>query len=244
LIGDELLSGRTRDTNLRTIAQFLAPLGVQVREARVVADVHEEIVAALNALRAKHDYVLTTGGIGPTHDDITADAVAAAFGLALVEREDMLAILRERYGSDPAALNAARRRMARAPLEAKLILNPVSGAPGFQVENVFVMAGVPGIMRGMLEDVGPRLEGGSVVRSRSVRGRGVKEGDIGAPLAALQGALQGVSLGSYPFFRTGEDFGVVLVARSADEPVLAAAADAMAAILRAAGAEPEIDPKD
>jgi molybdenum cofactor synthesis domain-containing protein len=244
LIGDELLSGRTQDANLKTIAQFLGPLGVQVREARVVPDVQAEIVGALNALRAKYDYVLTTGGIGPTHDDITADAVGAAFGLEVVEREDMMAILREHYGANPAALNEARRRMARAPREASLIRNPVSGAPGFQIENVFVMAGVPGIMRGMLEDVGPLLRGGAVVKSRSVRGKGVKEGDIGAPLGALQQALQGVALGSYPFFRTGEDFGVVLVARSADEHVLGAAVDAMSAILCAAGGEPEIDPKE
>jgi molybdenum cofactor synthesis domain-containing protein len=243
LIGDELLSGRTRDVNLQTIATFLGPLGVQVREARVVPDVHERIVEALNALRSACDYVITTGGIGPTHDDITADAVAAAFGVALIEREDMLDILRKRYGgSGPDALNAARRRMARAPKEASLVTNPVSGAPGFQMGNVFVLAGVPEIMRGMLEDVGPQLRGGAVVQSRSVRGAGIREGDIGGPLGALQEALQNVALGSYPYFRGAGEHGVVLVARSSDEGVLAAAVEAMAAVIRAAGGEPEIDP--
>jgi molybdenum cofactor synthesis domain-containing protein len=244
LIGDELLSGRTRDINLQAIATYLGPLGVQVREARVVPDVQDRIVTALNELRARYDYVITTGGIGPTHDDITAEAVAAAFGVALVEREDMLDVLRARYGASGDALNPARRRMARAPREASLVTNPVSGAPGFQIGNVFVLAGVPEIMRGMLEDVGPRLKGGAVVKSRSVRAAGVREGDIGGPLGALQEALQHVTLGSYPYFRGPGDHGVVLVARSSEEGVLAAAVEAMAAIIRAVGGEPEIDPKD
>jgi molybdenum cofactor synthesis domain-containing protein len=239
LIGDELLSGRTQDVNLKAIAEHVGPLGVQIAEARVVPDIHEAIVAALNELRARYAYVFTTGGIGPTHDDITADAVAAAFGVPLVEREDMLAILGQRYGAG--ALNEARRRMARAPAEASLILNQVSGAPGFQMENVFVLAGVPEIMRGMLADVGPRLRGGAVVKSRSVRAAGVREGDIGGPLGALQAALQGVTLGSYPYFRGPEDYGVVLVARSADERVLAMAAEGLAAVLRAAGGEPQAE---
>jgi molybdopterin-biosynthesis enzyme MoeA-like protein len=215
---------------------------VQIGEVRVVPDVLERIVAALNALRSAYQYVFTTGGIGPTHDDITADAVAAAFGVALLEREDMLAILQERYGSNPDALNPARRRMARAPAEARLILNPGSGAPGFEMDNVFVMAGVPSIMRGMLEDVGPRLEGGTVIRSRSVKGAGVREGDIGGPLTALQAALFNVSLGSYPYFRAPDDLGVVLVARSSDEELLASTVEALAALIRAAGGAPEIDP--
>ena len=243
LIGDELLSGRTQDSNLQSIAEHIGPLGVQVREARVVPDVHDTIVAALNALRLAYDYVFTTGGIGPTHDDITADAVAAAFGVALIERADMIAILTERYGANGDSLTAARRRMARAPAEASLIVNPVSGAPGFQMDNVFVLAGVPGIMKGMLEDVGHRLKGGVVMMSRSVRGRGVREGDIGGPLGALQDALQNVALGSYPYFRGPEDFGVVLVARSTDLAVLDAAVEALTALMRAAGGEPEVDPE-
>jgi len=242
LIGDELLSGRTRDANLQAIAQYLGPHGVQVRETRIVPDVHETIAAALNQLRVRYDYVFTTGGIGPTHDDITADAVAAAFGVDIGERDDMLAILAERYAAIGDELTGARRRMARAPAEATLVLNPVSGAPGFQMENVFVLAGVPGIMRGMLEDIGHRLKGGVVVVSRTVRALQLREGDIGEPLGALQQSLPNVSLGSYPFFRTPEDYGVALVARSSDEKVLASAVDALANLVRAAGVEPDIDP--
>ena len=163
LIGDEILSGRTQDTNLRTIAQFLAPLGVEVREARVVPDVHETIVATLNDLRARHNYVFTTGGIGPTHDDITADAVAAAFGQHIDVREDALKILRPYYEARGQEINDGRIRMARIPDGASLIHNPVSAAPGFQMGNVFVMAGVPSVMRGMLLDVAHRIEGGAVI---------------------------------------------------------------------------------
>ncbi|MGD2133568.1 MAG: molybdopterin-binding protein [Maricaulaceae bacterium] len=244
LIGDELLSGRTRDANLQAIAQYIGPLGVQVREARTVPDVAERIVAAVNELRAAYDYVITTGGIGPTHDDITADSIAAAFGVEIGERQDMLDVIAKRYGEAPEGLNDARRRMARAPAEAKLVRNPVSGAPGFQMENVFVLAGVPGIMKGMLEDVGPRLEGGLVMKSRSVRAKGVREGEIGGPLEALQNALQNVALGSYPFFRMPAEFGVTLVARSTDETVLDAAVEALVGLVRAAGGEPEVDPEE
>src|SRR5215510_8776850 len=188
LIGDELLSGRTQDVNLQTIAKFMAPLGVQIAEARVVADVPEEIAAAVNHLRGKYDYVFTTGGIGPTHDDKTADAIAEAFGVGIDVHPEARAILEAHY-KGPGNLNEARLRMARLPHGASLVPNPVSKAPGFQIENVFVMAGVPSIMRGMLEGVGPRIEGGAVVRSRGsrrqrrARGRhcgplgGAREGD-------------------------------------------------------------------
>jgi molybdenum cofactor synthesis domain-containing protein len=159
LIGDELLSGRTQDSNLQTIARFLAPLGVQVTQARVVADVPDAIVEAVHALRTHCTYVFTTGGIGPTHDDKTADSIAQAFGVGIDVREDARAILIEHYGGAD-KLNEARLRMARIPDGASLIANPVSKAPGFQLGNVFVMAGVPSIMRGMLEDIAPRLEGG------------------------------------------------------------------------------------
>ncbi len=240
LIGDEILSGRTQDANLAAISRYLAPLGVQVAEARVVPDVHERIVEALSSLKAGHDYVFTTGGIGPTHDDITADAVAAAFKAPIAENPDALEILRSRYVSRGEALTEARRRMARTPKGASLIRNPVSGAPGFQIGNVFVLAGVPGIMRGMLEDVGHRIEGGAVVASRSVRANGLREGDIGGDLATLQAGFDDVSLGSYPFFRGPDDFGVVLVARSADAGRLAVAAEALAALIRDVGGDPEM----
>jgi molybdenum cofactor synthesis domain-containing protein len=238
LIGDELLSGRTQDVNLQTIAKFLAPLGVQVAEARVVADVPEQIIAAVNELRAKYDYVFTTGGIGPTHDDKTADAMAAAFGVNIGVRDDARAILEGHY-KGASNLNDARLRMARIPDGASLIANPVSRAPGFQIGNVFVMAGVPSIMRGMLQDVGHRIEGGAVVRARTVRAKGVREGDIAAGLEQLEAEASGaVSFGSYPWF-TPEGFGLQLVARSADGEALAKAGDDLRALIRACGAEPE-----
>jgi len=237
LIGDELLSGRTQDVNLQTIAKFLAPLGVQVAEVRVVPDVPEEMIAAINALRSKYDYLFTTGGIGPTHDDKTADAIAAAFGVNIDVRDDARAILEAHY-KGATNLNEARLRMARIPDGASLIANPVSRAPGFQMGNVFVMAGVPSIMRGMLQDVAHRIEGGAVVRSVTVRGKGVREGDIAAGLQALEEAAPGVSFGSYPWFLPN-DFGVHLVARTSDLAALAKAGDDLKALISARGVEPE-----
>ncbi|WP_395644421.1 competence/damage-inducible protein A [Terricaulis sp.] len=238
LIGDELLSGRTQDINLQTIAKFIAPLGVQVAEARVVSDAPENIVAAVNELRARYDYVFTTGGIGPTHDDRTADAMAAAFGVNIGVRDDARAILEAHY-KGPGGLNEARLRMARIPDTASLIANPVSRAPGFQIGNVFVMAGVPSIMRGMLEDVGKRLDGGAVVKARTVRGKGVREGDIAAGLEALEAGANGaVSFGSYPWF-SPDGYGLHLVARSADPAALEKAASDLKGLIRSRGSEPE-----
>lgn len=239
LIGDELLSGRTQDTNLRTIAEFLAPYGVQVAEARVVSDEPEEIVSAVNALRARYAYVFTTGGIGPTHDDKTADAVAAAFGVSIDVRADARAILEAHYGAHT-ELNAARLRMARIPDGATLIANPVSKAPGFQLGNVFVMAGVPSIARAMLEDIGPRLDRGAVVKSVTMRAKGLREGDLAAPLEALQRAEATVSFGSYPWYELPDTFGVHLVARSADAAALERAGAALLKIARDCGAEGEL----
>lgn len=237
LIGDELLSGRTQDVNLQTIAKFLAPLGVQVVEARVVPDIPERMIAAINELRAAYDYLFTTGGIGPTHDDKTADAIAAAFGVHIGVRDDARAILETHY-KGASHLNEARLRMARIPDGATLIANPVSKAPGFQMGNVFVMAGVPSIMRGMLEDVGPRIKGGAVVKSVTVRGKGVREGAIAAGLEALEQAASAVTFGSYPWF--GPDgFGVHLVARTAEPGALAKAREDLEALIRDAGGEPE-----
>jgi len=237
LIGDELLSGRTQDVNLQTIAKFLAPLGVGIGEARVVADAHAEIVAAVNALRAKYAYVFTTGGIGPTHDDKTADAIAAAFGVGIDVREDARAILEAHYkGRDN--LNEARLRMARIPDGAQLIANPVSKAPGFQIGNVFVLAGVPSIMRGMLQDIAERISGGAVIGAVSVRGKGVREGDIAEGLAKLEEAAPNVAFGSYPWFAP-EGFGLYLVARSADAAALTKAAADLHALIRSCGVEPE-----
>jgi len=231
IIGDEILSGRTQDTNLRDIARYLGVLGVDVAEARTVPDVIEEIVAALNALRARYHYVITTGGIGPTHDDITADAVAVAFDTRLEEHPDILAMMQSRWGAE---LNAARRRMARVPVGGDLVKNPVQGPPGFTIGNVFVLAGVPAIMRGMLEDVGPRLRGGRPVVARTVRVTGTGEGAIAAPLEAVAKAHPGMSLGSYPFFGP-EGYGSNLVLRGREPNEVAGAVAELIASLAEAG---------
>jgi len=217
LIGDELLSGRTQDTNLGAIAKWLEPLGVQVGEARIVADDAEIISATVKGFSDRFEYVFTTGGIGPTHDDITADCIAAAFGLGISERDDAIAMLRERY--ELSELNEARRRMARIPDGASLIKNPVSQAPGFQTKNVFTLAGVPSIMRGMLPDIEHRIKGGTKVYSRTVEATGIGEGDAAAGLAEIEKAYEGVSIGSYPFFNA-DLRGVNFVARGRDEVVL------------------------
>lgn len=233
IIGDEILSGRTADTNLNTIARFLAALGIDLLEARTVGDRPEQIIDALNALRRAHDYVFTTGGIGPTHDDMTADAVAEAFGVALPEHPDALALLARRYGDQ---FNAARRRMARIPEGGVLIANPVTDAPGFQLDNVFVMAGVPKIMQAMLEDVAPRLRTGAVVHARSLKVSGVGEGDVAAPLAAVAAAHPDLSLGSYPFGHgTVGEIGTSLVVRGRDAAAVEAAVAALQTALATAG---------
>lgn len=225
LIGDEILSGRTADVNLATIAKFLAPYGIDVCEARVVRDVVKEIVEALNALRTRFTYVFTTGGIGPTHDDITADAVGRTFGVAVDYHPEALALLEPRYR--PGEFNEMRKRMARIPAGATLIRNSVSTAPGFQIGNVFVMAGVPMIMRAMLEDVGPRLERGVVVVTRTIATQ-VGEGRIAADLARIQRDHAGVAIGSYPVYAEGAA-GVQLVVRGRDGEAVEAAARAIEA---------------
>lgn len=233
IIGDEILSGRTADTNLNTIARFLGALGIDLLEARTVGDRPGQIVEALNALRLAHDYVFTTGGIGPTHDDITADSVAQAFGVGIGEHPDALAILERRYGAD---FNAARRRMARIPDGASLIANPVSDAPGFQMGNVFVMAGVPKIMVGMLEDVAPRLRTGAIVHSRTLRVVGVGEGAIAAPLGEAARSEPNLSFGSYPFGAGSDgEIGTHLVVRGRDAARVEAAVDDLATRLRSDG---------
>ena len=240
LIGDELLSGRTRDINTQTIAQFLAPYGVPVREVRIVPDEQDRIVEAVNTLRATYTYVFTTGGIGPTHDDITADAIAAAFGVGIGEHPEAAALLEARYAEMNTEFTPARRRMARVPDGASLIDNPVSGAPGFQTGNVFTLAGVPKIVEGMLGDIGHRLETGAVVKSITVRGSDLREGDLAEALSELSDQYDDVSIGSYPWFRTVNDHGVALIARGTADTALAKISDALAALVRAQGVEPEI----
>ena len=222
LIGDEILSGRTQDTNLATIARFLGSYGIDVCEARVVRDAEAEIVAALNALRARYTYVFTTGGIGPTHDDITTDAVGRAFGLPVDFAAEALALLEPRY--KPGEFNDMRRRMARMPAGGSLIRNSVSTAPGFQIENVFVLAGIPLIMRAMLEDVGPRLRTGLPVRVATIAAQ-VGEGRIAAELARIQREHLPVSIGSYPMFSgTGPVVHLVVRGRDGEEVERAASA--------------------
>lgn len=236
LIGDEILSGRTKDKNLGFLADYLTALGIDLKEARVVSDAEEEIAAAVNALRSRYTYVFTTGGIGPTHDDITADAVARAFGVAIDHDpkavEILLAYFKE-IGREP---NEARLRMARIPVGATLIDNPVSKAPGFQLGNVFVMAGVPKIMNAMMEDVATRLTKGVPMQSRTIEFRG-GEGDVAKPLGEIQKAYPAVVIGSYPF-QAADGFATNLVLRSRDEAVLEqafAAVKAMADELVTAG---------
>ncbi|MEM9600391.1 MAG: molybdopterin-binding protein [Pseudomonadota bacterium] len=228
LIGDELLSGRTQDTNLATIAQFLGPLGVSVGQARILPDDADTITMTVREFAERFDYVFTTGGIGPTHDDITADSIAAAFNLRIAEREDALNALRERYAEDE--LNDARRRMARIPDGASLIANPVSQAPGFQTRNVFTLAGVPQIMRGMLADIGHRIEGGTRTHQITVTCEGIGEGDAAAHLETIQTTHPGVSIGSYPFFNDALR-GVSFVARGPDEAQLAHVKDALESLV-------------
>ena len=231
VIGDEILSGRTQDTNTRDIARYLGVIGVDLAEARTVPDIMDEIVDALNALRARYDYVITTGGIGPTHDDITADAVAQAFGVELYEHPDIIAMMAARWGGE---VNAARRRMARVPVGGDLVKNPVQGPPGFTIGNVFTLAGVPQIMRGMLEDVGPRMRGGRPTVSRTVRVEGSGEGVIAAPLEAVAKAHPDMSLGSYPFYGA-DGFGSNLVLRGRDAEQLAQVVVELIAALTDAG---------
>ncbi|MEM5517052.1 molybdopterin-binding protein [Henriciella sp. AS95] len=240
LIGDELLSGRTRDVNVQQIASFLAPYGIPVEEVRIVPDVHERIGEAVNQLRERYTYVFTTGGIGPTHDDITADAIAGAFGVGIDHDPDVFAMLQARYDDMETEFTEARQRMARLPHGATPITNPVSGAPGFQMGNVFTLAGVPSIVQGMLGDIGHRLQQGTVVKSVTVRSAGLREGDIAEKLAALAEEADGVSLGSYPWFRSPTDHGVALVARSGDQEKLTAAEMKLADLIRSVGQEPEV----
>lgn len=221
VIGDELLSGRTRDSNLHYLAGELTRVGIDLREARVVADDHAAIVAAVRALSAAHDHVFTSGGIGPTHDDITADAVAEAMGARIGPRADAMALLQEHYDRQGLPFNEARQRMARIPEGATLIDNPVSVAPGFSIGNVHVMAGVPKIFEAMLAGVLPTLTGGAPLLSQSLRVlRG--EGEIAAEFARLAADFPDLSMGSYPFNLNGA-FGTNLVIRGTDPARLDAA---------------------
>lgn len=201
VIGDEILSGRTKDRNIGAIADRCTEIGIDLSEVRIVPDDEAEIVAALNALRARYSYVFTTGGIGPTHDDITADAVAKAFGVPIAEDPRAMALLRERI--KPEDLNAARRRMARIPEGADLVENSVSKAPGFWIGNVIVMAGVPAIVAVMLDAVTPKLVGGVPTQARAISADGLPEGAYAAALTEIADTYPAVSIGSYPSYQDG-----------------------------------------
>jgi molybdenum cofactor synthesis domain-containing protein len=228
VVGDEILSGRTKDQNIGYIADYLTKIGIDLREARVVPDVAAEIVAAVNALRARYDYLFTTGGIGPTHDDITAGAVAAAFDVEISEDPRALKLLLERIR--PEDLNEARRRMACIPHGADLIENKLSAAPGFWIGNVIVMAGVPAIMQAMLDAVAPKLATGAPMIAKTIPAGRLFEGTYAAPLGDLAAANPELSIGSYPAFHDG-GFHNEIVVRGKDAAKVGAVAAAISAMV-------------
>jgi molybdenum cofactor synthesis domain-containing protein len=235
IIGNEILSGRTQDANLAFLARGLDEVGIRLREARVIPDDAGVIVACVNEVRRAFDYVFTTGGIGPTHDDITAQCVADAFGVALIVHPEAKRLLETHYPTGQ--LNEARLRMAMVPEGAILLPNPISRAPGFQIDNVFVLPGVPSIMQGIFEQLKYRLVGGDKVLSRSVSCQ-LSEGALAADLGALQNRYPDLEIGSYPYFRRG-DFGVTLVLRGTDRERLAAATEELKALIGRLGGDPQ-----
>ena len=230
VIGDEILSGRTKDKNIGYIADYLTAIGIDLKEVRVVSDDETAIVDALNALRVKYTYVFTTGGIGPTHDDITAECIAKAFGVKIDHHPEAVAILKERMAKIGGELNEARLRMARIPDGAELVHNKVSGAPGFWIGNVIVMAGVPSIMQAMLDEVAPKLKTGTKLISETIRAD-AKEGDVGSELGAIAKAHPEAIIGSYPFFDEKLGPNTNIVVRSRDAAKLASAKAAVEGML-------------
>lgn len=227
VIGDEILSGRTKDTNTNYVASALTEAGIDLKEARVVSDVHAAIVEAVQSLSERYDHVFTSGGIGPTHDDITADAIGAAFGAHVGIRDDARALLAAHYERQGMEFNEARQRMARIPDGATLIDNPVSIAPGFTLKNVHVMAGVPKVFHAMVASVLPQLTGGAPLLSETLR-IDMGEGDIAGPLAALAGEYSDLSFGSYPFQKPDGRYGSNVVVRGTDRAGLLTARAALA----------------
>ena len=230
VIGDEILSGRTKDKNIGFIADYLTAIGIDLKEVRVVSDDETAIVQALNALRKQYSYVFTTGGIGPTHDDITAECVAKAFGVSIDVHPQALAILKERMAKIGGELNEARLRMARIPHGAELVANKVSGAPGFWIGNVITMAGIPTVMQAMLDEVAPKLKTGTKLLSETIRAD-AKEGDVGTELGAIAKANPDTIIGSYPFFDEKLGPNTNIVVRSRDAAKLATAKAAVEAML-------------
>lgn len=235
VIGNEVLSGRTQDANIKFLATGLGEIGIPVREVRIIPDVPETIVAVVNECRAKFDHVFTTGGIGPTHDDITSECVAAAFGVPWEIHPEAFARMEKHY--KPGEFNAARQRMATMPRGATLIDNAVSVAPGFTIGNVHVMAGVPRIMQSMFGALAPTLEGGTPVASAAVHAAGLLEGAIAAGLEAIQKRYPDLDLGSYPYYRSTGN-GVSLVAKGQDAAAVAACIAEVTTLVREMGKEP------
>ena len=235
IIGNEILSGRTRDANLQFLGENLNKLGIRMMEGRIIPDIEETIIANLNEARARFDYVFTTGGIGPTHDDITAACVAKAFGRKLIRHPDAEALLLAHY--KPEDVTEARMKMADVPEGAILLDNPVSRAPGFQVENVFVLPGVPRIMQAMFDLFKHRLTGGQEMLSKSIASY-TPEGKIAARLTALQESHPALEIGSYPFSRDGKH-GSTIVIRGTDADDIAQAAETLRGIMRDLGNEPQ-----
>jgi molybdenum cofactor synthesis domain-containing protein len=235
VIGNEILSGRTQDVNIKFLASRLGDLGIPLREVRVIPDVAETIIRTVNEVRASFDHVFTTGGIGPTHDDITSECIAAAFGVPWEINAEAFAIMNARYPKGD--FNAARQRMATMPRGAGLIENPVSAAPGFTIGNVHVMAGVPHIMQAMFDCLAPTLEGGAPIVSRAVYAIGLLEGAIAADLQAVQNRYPALDVGSYPFARpTGN--GVAIVSKGTDPAEAEAATAEVTAIMKRLGLTP------
>ncbi|HWG79719.1 MAG TPA: molybdopterin-binding protein [Stellaceae bacterium] len=234
IIGNEILSGRTQDTNLAYIATGLNEVGVTLREARVIPDVAEVIVATVNEVRATFDYVFTTGGIGPTHDDITSECVAKAFGVPWILHPDAHKLFLDHY--KPGELNEARLRMAHTPEGASLIRNPVSRAPGFRMGNVFVMAGIPRVMQAMFDGIKHDLKGGRPTQSRTVSCH-LAEGVVAQGLGEIQSRYADLDIGSYPFYRRGE-FGTSLVLRGRDPVRLASGTEEVVALVKRLGGTP------
>lgn len=236
VIGDEILSGRTQDKNVGQVATWLNDQGIRLTEVRVVPDDSSRIGEAVNALRATHDYLFTTGGIGPTHDDITVDAIAAAFEVPVIAHPEARRILENYYRDRPGGLTEARLRMARVPEGAELLRNPSSGAPGIKMENVYILAGVPGIAQSMLHALTGTLEGGRPVVSVTVGARAA-ESDVADLLRETEEAHPGVTIGSYPFFRDGR-YGANFVIRSVDGELAQTTGEDLSGRLRSAGYEP------
>ncbi len=235
VIGNEILSGRTQDVNVKFLATRLAELGIALREVRIIPDIEATIIATINEMRAAFAHVFTTGGIGPTHDDITSPCIAAAFGIPWEPHPEAWANMERHY--KPGEFNAARQRMATMPRGARLIENAISIAPGFSIGNVHVMAGVPRIMQAMFESLAPTLPGGKPIRARAVHGQRLLEGRLAAGLAAIQARYPTLDIGSYPYYR-GDNNGVAIVAKGTDEAASAAAIAEAAALIESLGVSP------